>query len=254
MDLDYLLPPPELRAVLSADDAQPLDLLAGMPAFEHYPWPGQPVVETGRRTFLKAGALALLGLAQPAHAASQLIFSPDSDVETTQDTPLPKKRATAVPAARPSDFWERPRELHLVRQRTNERLKVVYWRDGELVTDAYWQICALMRDVKANVMTQMDPTLFDIMRGIQGYYEAYNWRQPLVILSGYRTKKTNDALENAAKNSMHLYGKAVDLYMPGIPVKDIGALGLYLKQGGVGFYPSNGFTHLDTGRVRVWRG
>ena len=31
-----------------------------------------------------------------------------------------------------------------------------------------------------------------------------------------------------------------------------GPAGLSLKGGGVGFYPSSNFVHVDTGRVRYW--
>jgi len=40
--------------------------------------------------------------------------------------------------------------------------------------------------------------------------KSQNWKEAIVITSGYRTLKTNNTLsrEGAAKNSMHLYGKA----------------------------------------------
>lgn len=132
----------------------------------------------------------------------------------------------------------------------------MYWKDGKLLSEGYWQACAMLRDVTANVMTTIDPTILDVLRGVSGYYEAWNYRKPLTLTSGFRTVKTNNALskEGGAKNSMHLYGKAVDLYIQGVPPRDIGALGMHLQQGGVGFYPNRGFTHLDTGRLRAWVG
>lgn len=154
----------------------------------------------------------------------------------------------------PTDFWERPRELWLRRHGTKEEVRLTYWRDGALVADGYWQACAVLRDRKANRMTAIDPAVLDVLRGIHGYYEAWRWKHPIVITSGYRTGATNSSTEGAAKNSMHLFGKAVDLYVPGIPVDHIRRLGLYLQQGGVGYYPDNGFTHLDTGKIRTWRG
>jgi uncharacterized protein YcbK (DUF882 family) len=158
----------------------------------------------------------------------------------------------------PRDFWQRPRSLRLKRQVTGEYLDLVYWKDGRLIPENYTRICSLLRDVRANKAVYMDPLILDVLRGVLGYYEAWKWPHPLVITSGYRTLATNEALrgkrEGAAKNSMHLYGKAVDVYMPGVPAKQIGLLGLHMAQGGVGFYPNDGFTHLDTGRLRTWRG
>lgn len=161
------------------------------------------------------------------------------------------------PAARFDDsFWAQPRELWLHRNDTRQQVRVVYWKDGVLVPEGYWQACALMRDVRANVMTAMDPVLLDVMYGVLGYYRAWGWPYPLVVNSGYRTEKTNQSLraEGAARNSMHLYGRAVDLYMPGVPIADVGRLALYFRQGGVGFYENKRFVHLDSGRLRAWRG
>lgn len=253
----FELPPPALSARFDPD------LLArhvpeGLPALELPP-------TLSRRGFLLAGAL--LGGAGWASAATPpkelpMTFSPGDESAAgvaEQALSSPKKARPSVKAPRgtiPSDFWQRPRELWLRRHRTNEEIRVVYWEDGKLLSEGYWRVCALLRDQTANVMTTMDPTLLDVLRGIHGYYEAWEWRQPIVITSGYRTAKTNAALskEGAAKNSMHLYGKAVDLFVPGIPPEHIATLGRYLKQGGVGFYPSRGFTHLDTGKLRAWRG
>lgn len=228
-----------------------------------------------RRGFLMAAGAALFSA--HAHAAQgPLSFGPEDEEARLKAEALRVEKilngelsetAEAQPRAQRNtaaggrgeidrDFWERPRELWLRRHLTKEEVKVTYWKDGQLLSDGYWQACSVLRDRRANVMTAIDPTLLDVLRGINGYYEAWKWRHPLVITSGYRTAKTNNALskEGSAKNSMHLYGKAVDLYIPGIPPEHIGRLGQYLQQGGVGFYPSRGFTHLDTGRLRSWRG
>lgn len=217
----------------------------------------------GRRSFLKAATAGLLAFgANSSRAASnQLVFSPD--VESAADPSPPSSLVTPQAAVEqlrlgeiPADFWLRPRELRLQRQGTREFVNIVYWKDGAIQPAGYWQACALLRDVRANVMTTMDPAVLDILRGVIGYYEAWKWPYALVVNSGFRTVATNNSLakEGAAKNSMHLYGKAADIYMPGIPSRDIALLGLHLRQGGVGFYPDKGFTHLDTGRLRVWRG
>jgi uncharacterized protein YcbK (DUF882 family) len=213
-----------------------------------------------RRALLKKGlALPFLGsLGHPAWAGSTLdngprVYRPDS-LSTAQENPQ-EATPNGIKLGRIEDnFWSRPRELWLYRQETKESVKVVYWKDGQLNAEGYWQICALMRDVRENIMTTMDPALLDVLRGMLGYYEQWKWPYPLVILSGFRTLKTNNSLmkEGAARNSMHLYGRAADLYMPGVPLKDIAALGVHFQRGGVGFYPDNGFVHLDTGNIRTW--
>ena len=181
--------------------------------------------DLGRRTLLKAGCLLGLLAATPLSALA-------------------------------SDFWEQPRRLRLYRPTTRESADVVYWEGGQLNYDGYYQACCLLRDTHQNQAVQMDSTLLDVLCGVQGYYKAYGFDSPILINSGFRTVKTNNSLlsEGAAKNSMHLYGKAADIRMPNIPAKHLGQVGLYFRQGGVGFYESKNFVHLDTGRLRVWRG
>lgn len=187
----------------------------------------------GRRAFI-GGALACF-----AAAAAQ-----SRNAQT--DTPLQID----------TDFWKKPRELWLRRLSTGEASRVVYWRNGQYLPDPYVALCRLLRDVSADSAVQMDPTLLDVLAGIQGYYRAYGYRDPICVTSGYRTKALNDSLrsEGAARNSMHLYGKAADITLPGIPVWHLGRVEQYLHAGGVGFYPTRHFVHVDTGRLRSWTG
>ena len=205
-----------------------------------------------RRNFLSvvSAAIGAFGGLSGTDVNAQLEFSPNDGPETPQYTQSAALQLGQIP----NDFWFRPRELWLRRQGTNQEVRLVYWKDGRLLSEGYWQACAMLKDVSENVMTTMDPTILDVLRGVAGYYEAWQYHQPIVLTSGFRTLRTNSRLlsEGAAKNSMHLYGKAVDLYIPGIPARDIGILGMHLQQGGVGFYPSRGFTHLDTGRLSKW--
>ena len=57
-----------------------------------------------------------------------------------------------------------------------------------------------------------------------------------------------------AKNSLHMQGKAMDFFIPGVPLAKLRAIGLRMQIGGVGFYPTSGspFVHMDTGSVRQW--
>ena len=70
--------------------------------------------------------------------------------------------------------------------------------------------------------------------------------------SGYRNPNTNARTEGAAKNSMHMRGRAVDIIIPDLPVSYLGKLAQHYAAGGVGFYPDRGFIHIDTGNVRSW--
>lgn len=153
-------------------------------------------------------------------------------------------------------FWESPRSLWLKRRigKGFEEKRVVYWADGQYIPEGYREVCMILRDVKQDVAVTMDTTLVDILRGIQGWFEVAGIRKAININSGYRTAHTNARTEGAAKNSMHVAGRAVDLWLEDVPSEYIARLAIYLQGGGVGVYASRGFVHVDSGRLRTWRG
>lgn len=244
-----ILVPPHLKASLPATLSLPSD-------FVEYAMPDE-----SRRLFLKGAAVAASSLILPFNSyandapAPQSYAAPSlnsSEATISEVSPEPELALGEIPL----DFWDRPRELWLHRSSSKETVKATYWKDGKLDEEGYLKICSILRDVKYKSSTKIDVGLLDVLRGITGYYEAWRWPYPLVINSGFRTIAHNKSLvsEGAAKNSMHLYGKAVDVYMPGIPIKDIANLAVYFKKGGVGFYPSKLFVHIDTGKIRRWNG
>lgn len=152
-----------------------------------------------------------------------------------------------------NDFWSRPRELWLRRRSTGEEVRAVYLSDGQLQTEGYVALCKLLRDAQAGNAVQMDLVLLDILRGIYGWFDTAGMSRPIDINSGYRTVHTNSK-EGGARNSMHMYGKAADLRMQGVPTEYMAKLGMYLAGGGVGYYAQKGFVHVDSGRLRSWAG
>lgn len=188
-----------------------------------------------RRDFLKAGAclgaISAGGLVLPADVSAQTL-GPDLGFNLMQGT----------------------RTLNLVRPESGERFNFEYMQDGRWLDNAYPDLCWLMRDIHINRGVQMDYNLIGILDWSQWYLSQYGYTQPFQILSGYRSKSTNRNTEGAAKNSQHMYGKAIDLRIPGLSAEYLGKLFLWLSRGGVGVYPSKDFVHIDTGRVRTWRG
>lgn len=146
------------------------------------------------------------------------------------------------------------RSVDLYRPATRERLAVNYMLEGEWLSDSYSRLCWLLRDIQAQQYVQMDPTLIAILDWTQDYLRQFGYHEPIHILSGYRSLQTNMKTEGAARNSQHLYGKAVDFRVPGLPAAYLGQLMAWLSQGGVGVYENSGFVHVDTGQVRFWRG
>ena len=55
-----------------------------------------------------------------------------------------------------------------------------------------------------------------------------------------------------ATRSLHLEGRALDIRFTDVPLRQLRDAALALQAGGVGYYPSSGFVHIDTGRVRRW--
>ena len=99
----------------------------------------------------------------------------------------------------------------------------------------------------------MDPRLLDLMVSVQ---HKVGSKGAIHIISGYRSPATNAILasysDGVAAHSLHMEGKAVDIRLPGHPVRYVGRAARALKGGGVGIYPDSDFVHIDTGRVRTW--
>lgn len=156
-------------------------------------------------------------------------------------------------------YQQEKRSLSLYRPTTGESLRVTYWQGGELNRQAYAAVCSLLRDAKANATVHMALPLLDVLSWMQAYFAIYGWDRPFIVHSGYRTTKTNEGTEGAAKNSLHQNGMAVDISIQGVPVEYLGEFLARLGQGGVGVYQSkslagSGFVHLDVGKIRSWRG
>lgn len=158
------------------------------------------------------------------------------------------------PGVLANDFWQRPRTLYLRRAGTNETIRETYWADGKILMPGYKRICHILRDVRAGVSTEMNLRLLDILAGTQGWFLSHRQDRLIVVTSGLRTEVTNANTEGAAKNSNHKDGRAADITIPDVPADYLAKLALYLQGGGVGWYPSRHFVHVDTGRQRFWKG
>lgn len=155
---------------------------------------------------------------------------------------------------RPKTFWDRPRELWMYRPATKEEVRAVYYAEGEVQWDGYNKLCMLMRDTRANEPMHMSTVLLDILTGLQGYMAGIGHLRPLRTNSGYRSARTNAQIEGAARNSLHVKGRAWDGRFEGLPAEYMARLALYLRGGGVGFYQARDFVHVDDGNLRFWKG
>ena len=151
------------------------------------------------------------------------------------------------------EFWLRPRTLNL-KHRNGERLVSTYWSDGQLIQPAYAEISWFMRDRVVHEAIYMQPVLLDILYGVNGWLSYYGINEPIEQTSAYRNSQRNNRIEGAARDGEHTKGGAADVRIPGVSTKQVADFGKWLGGGGVGWYPAKGFTHLDRGRLRSWRG
>lgn len=140
---------------------------------------------------------------------------------------------------------------------SGEDLTVTFKSNGRYDEAALKTLNHYLRDWRSQDETVMDRHLFDILWEV---YRDVDGKQPIQIISAYRSPGTNAMLRHrsahsgVARFSQHMLGHAMDFFIPGVPLEQIRFAGLRLQRGGVGFYPTSGspFVHLDTGNVRHW--
>jgi uncharacterized protein YcbK (DUF882 family) len=161
------------------------------------------------------------------------------------------RAAVATPAAE--------RRLALRHLHTRENLPpLVYAQADAYLSPALQTLNHFLRDHYSGEVGVMDPQLFDLLHRVQA---ALGGRAASLsayeVISGYRAPATNQHLKatrggGVARHSLHMDGRAIDVRLPGVPLAELRDAARSLQAGGVGYYPREGFVHLDTGRVRTW--
>jgi len=145
------------------------------------------------------------------------------------------------------------RTLRLYNTHTGEKLSTVFWAEGDFIPDAMKDINKVLRDHRSNKIAQMDPELLLLLTQLN---DKLDNKRELHIISGYRAPESNAKLRSAsggvARHSLHMDAKAIDIRLPGKDLKMLHKAAMSLKGGGVGYYDSSQFVHMDTGRVRYW--
>lgn len=140
---------------------------------------------------------------------------------------------------------------------TGEKLELEYWRDGAYLPDALSAVNHVLRDFRTGDIHPIAPQLLDLLAGLRNSLET---REPVSVISGYRSPATNAALRGerehsgVAAKSLHMQGMAIDIRIGGRSLTDIHSAALAIRGGGVGYYPVSDFVHVDVGRVRTWSG
>lgn len=138
---------------------------------------------------------------------------------------------------------------------TGERCALTYYEHGSYVPEALAHINRVLRDHRTDEQYPIDTALLDLLTALHG---ALDTTQPFEVISGYRSPKSNAAMHarsgGVAARSLHMQGKAIDIRVGDRTLTNVHKTALALGLGGVGYYPSSDFVHVDTGRVRQWAG
>ena len=150
---------------------------------------------------------------------------------------------------------EGDRSLKLYHIHTGEQETIVFKRNGVYDPDGLKKLDYILRDWRIEQPTNMDPHLFDLLWQV---YQDSGSHEYIHVVCGYRSPSTNALLRRrssgVAEHSQHMLGKAMDYFIPDVPLEKLREIGLRMQVGGVGYYPTSGspFVHMDTGGVRMW--
>jgi uncharacterized protein YcbK (DUF882 family) len=198
-------------------------------------------LNSNRRNFLRFGAVGV---------ATALALDPVAALAAPKAA---RKPAVVRVAAAPKAPSFPGREVSLVNLHTGESLRAEFFRKNTYLPDALRALSRLVRDHRTNEVHPIDPRLFDLLAGLQ---QKLGTREPFQIVSGYRSPETNDLLRRlnpgVAEHSYHCKGQATDVRYPGARLSHLHSAAVAMNCGGVGYYPSSDFVHVDVGPVRHW--
>ncbi|WP_446809352.1 YcbK family protein [Methylomonas sp. 2BW1-5-20] len=145
------------------------------------------------------------------------------------------------------------RALAFQNPHTGDKLNLTYFERGRYLSDALDEISFLLRDHRTDDVHPIDPELLDQLHDLK---QMLGLHQPFDVICGYRSPLTNAKLHaehtGVANNSFHMHGRAVDIRIERFDLRRIHNAALAMHRGGVGYYPSSNFIHLDTGTFRTW--
>jgi uncharacterized protein YcbK (DUF882 family) len=145
------------------------------------------------------------------------------------------------------------RKVNMHSRRTGESINTIYWIEGKYIKEVMKEVNFFMRDWREDAAVRMDQRNVDIIAASHRLLET---TEPFMLLSGYRTPRTNNMLRSrsrgVAKKSLHMEGMAADLTLKSRSVGQIAKAGSAISSGGVGRYSRSNFVHFDCGPVRSW--
>ncbi len=147
--------------------------------------------------------------------------------------------------------------LRLHHLHTGESIDVAYKQNGEYMPGGVTMLNHFLRDHRTEASANYDPLEFDLLHSLLVRLGRPN--AVIDIVCGYRSPESNQYLRNrsaftgVAEHSQHILSKAIDIRIPGISTAALRDAALSLGMGGVGYYPTSQFVHVDVGPVREWQ-
>ena len=214
--------------------------------------PGREYPVTRRTVLAGCTALALAGPAPAAPLAWQSVTPHQRMRNPDWPPPVPP------PPERPGTGLDRivhrvPPELLLHCPDTDESFEGFFQvPGGAYIQGSLKALAWFARDWREGLAAPIDIRLWWVCAEITRQLRADGGEGRLVLLSGYRTRRTNRVLPGAVRNSMHCLGRAFDIAAPEWSVARLYRAVRALQPGGCGRYDRSAFVHLDTGRERFW--
>ena len=144
--------------------------------------------------------------------------------------------------------------LRLFHTHTGQKIDIVYRHGNTYDPDALAQLNHYLRDHRTGDVREYDPRVFDLLHDLTVALGRPN--SEIDIVCGYRTPWSNEYLRThghgVAKHSLHMEAMAIDIRVPGVRTSELRDTALALRRGGVGYYATSDFVHVDVGRVRRW--
>jgi uncharacterized protein YcbK (DUF882 family) len=197
----------------------------------------------------------LLGFGAMAGMAAASGWAGENDVRGMNRIEKPGVRPAAAREPVRTGTGVAGKRITLKNLHTGEELESEFFRGGDYVADSFAAIQVLLRDFRNDEQHAIDPKLIDYLFDVAQHLGV----DPVFsVISGYRSPQTNALLRErssgVARRSMHLEGRAIDVRIAGVDCARLAGSALDLTRGGVGYYRSSNFVHLDTGAFRTWKG
>ena len=147
--------------------------------------------------------------------------------------------------------------LRLHHTHTGESIDVAFKQGGQYLPGGIAMLNHFLRDHRTDETANYDPQEFDLLHKL--LVTLHTPTAVRDIVCGYRSPwsneylRTRSAVTGVAEHSQHILSKAIDIQIPGVSTLKLRNAALSLGMGGVGYYPTSHFVHVDVGPVREWQ-